>query len=695
MTPAVDYTKAVLEYAGRDYRREQELSSHATDDQVSRIFTRHSHTALPRACILARVAHTLTPARCARAQGFDPASGRMAEDGRPWKMVDWQAEARSSCIRRTWRAKWNLHPRGPRWLPEIIRMTWYLQIINLVFSIQGGVDGDLGGPFFYSRTSCCGVSGTPKSLPSKFDVHYPKTMKDYKVNVTTIKACDLPILNRTDPNWSHSLYCPSWSYVKHFQQLLSADRNVYISAASLIALPMGAGLGDSIGRKPILVFSSIMGIKSHLCNLLSSLPWFIHHDPNAYVLYASAVLSGLTSGAGPVSTGMMVDLIPANMREQGFPVMAGFGVIGQIVVFGLGFYLLGLYLTSYTIFWEITLFTYIGCFLFQLFLLPESMPDKLMRPFTWTSLLPTTYYYRSIKMIGQQGLLIGVCVCQFLLAFTSKGVSSVQTNQLLFGPLEYTQQSVLIPGIILIMTQLAGSACAAAWLPRLGVWFCFFGGNLMMLLGMLGYTVWPILWLNYYDCWGPEGCPEHLWIAKLGPIIFGSLIIQWFAAFANPAAAVILSKAVGQEQQASVQAAFQLMIQISGMWAPKFYTHLFFYTNPTGWPVVYYGIFSVALNCVNYCIALFVYWWCVYRPEMAQQAKAPLVGVVESTANPRRHVGLVRSVAQSVNYLRWTSDDYRREIAADNYRARHGASTSPHPGPVFLLVYDLNLSRLD
>lgn len=38
-----------------------------------------------------------------------------------------------------WNAEHNLRARGPKWLPEIIRLTWYLQLINLVFAIHGTV----------------------------------------------------------------------------------------------------------------------------------------------------------------------------------------------------------------------------------------------------------------------------------------------------------------------------------------------------------------------------------------------------------------------------------------------------------------------------------------------------------------------------------------------------------------------------
>ena len=56
--------------------------------------------------------------------GADSARGEMQWSERPWDLVDWEAEERLGWWTRMWRAKWNLKPRGPLWLPEIIRMTW-------------------------------------------------------------------------------------------------------------------------------------------------------------------------------------------------------------------------------------------------------------------------------------------------------------------------------------------------------------------------------------------------------------------------------------------------------------------------------------------------------------------------------------------------------------------------------------------
>ena len=90
--------------------------------------------------------------------------------------VDWEAEEKKGFWTRLWRAKWNLIARGPIWLPEVIRLTWYLQVISVVVGLHQGIDNTLFQPFFWARTSCCGASGTPKELAASYDVHYPDTM---------------------------------------------------------------------------------------------------------------------------------------------------------------------------------------------------------------------------------------------------------------------------------------------------------------------------------------------------------------------------------------------------------------------------------------------------------------------------------------------------------------------------------------
>ena len=89
----------------------------------------------------------------------------------------------------------------------------------------------------------------------------------------------MPALPRDDAYWSHSDYCPNFDYVKKFVQDLNAGRVVSTMLTALFFLPIGAGIADKVGRKPVFFFGMMVGIKSLVCNLLASLVYFVHLDP--------------------------------------------------------------------------------------------------------------------------------------------------------------------------------------------------------------------------------------------------------------------------------------------------------------------------------------------------------------------------------------------------------------------------------
>ena len=97
-----------------------------------------------------------------------------------------------------------------------------------------------------------------------------------------------------------------------------------------MATTAGCVAGDTVGRKPVIVFSAVMVTKALAANLLSSLPFFVLHDPNGVLLFVSGVLTSLASGGAPASTGMLVDIVPWELREVAFPVMNG-GSSGRVV----------------------------------------------------------------------------------------------------------------------------------------------------------------------------------------------------------------------------------------------------------------------------------------------------------------------------------------------------------------------------
>jgi len=576
--------------------------------------------------------------------------GEMKWNERPYQLVDWAAEEKLGRWTQMWRAKWNLKPRGPLWLPEIIRMTWFLQVCGMVMGIHQSIDGDMAGAFFYSRTSCCGESGTPKQLPAHYDVHWPKTFNDYHVNVSHLKACDVPLLSPDDSAWSHSAYCPNWSYVKAFTQNLNAGRSMSLTAMSLLCMPIGAGLADKRGRKVILVMVHVLAMKSILCNLVSSTPFFVHLDPRAYLLYASALLSGMASGSGPTNMAMMVDLIPGNMREQGFPMLRLFTVPGKVIVFAIGYPLLAMHMKNYTTFWMVSLLTDFVCLAFFVIFLPESMPDKLKQPVQKADLFPGTYYWRAIKIILKYPLLVGILPSIAVNSFAGSGMGSVKNNQLWMGPLKFKQEQTLIPHLVRMCIDIPANSLAAVVIPRIGVWKAIFGGYAMHLVFGLLADMWPIYIMNHYNCWGSTHCGNgdwgtHLWLAKWGGTISKEVVSPFVDAIHGPAEEAMLSMQVSQTEQASVQAAFSLVRSLSGMYAPLFFTNHFFNTSWTSWRVITFSFVGYSVHAIG----LFLYFL-AYRLDryLVYHSTARVV-----TAKPT-------ATAQRLSGQDATINDYRR-----------------------------------
>ena len=73
--------------------------------------------------------------------GREPGEGGGGADPADCASAGWEREEGESDCSYWWRAQWNFKPRGPLWLPQIVRMTWYLQIVTMMTSIQGKIDG--------------------------------------------------------------------------------------------------------------------------------------------------------------------------------------------------------------------------------------------------------------------------------------------------------------------------------------------------------------------------------------------------------------------------------------------------------------------------------------------------------------------------------------------------------------------------
>ena len=75
-----------------------------------------------------------------------------------------------------------------------------------------------------------------------------------------MRACEVPLLSPDDPQWSHSKYCPNWGYVRKFVTKLNAGRAMSLTGTALFFLPIGAGLADKAGRKPVFAAGHLLAL---------------------------------------------------------------------------------------------------------------------------------------------------------------------------------------------------------------------------------------------------------------------------------------------------------------------------------------------------------------------------------------------------------------------------------------------------
>ena len=351
-----------------------------------------------------------------------------------------EERAKESKWTRIWEAQHNLRPRGPACVPQVLRLTWHLSIVVWLFSFTLYVDGDATMPYKYSRVSCCGANGTPKNLPS----HYDLKLK----NGTVIGACDIPAVARSDPTWSHSMHCANYAYVQQFIQELQAIRTPIVQIANAACLPLGAAAADAFGRKTIMIFSISLSCIGILCNLIDALPWFIANDVPGYLLYASSIFSALGSAATTVFAAAVVDLLPHDMRSSGFGTYQAFTAAGPLTAFIVAFYLLSLDIDDYSWFWVFALVVQVTLLAFAVVFMPETLPRDKRKQFVLAEANPVSYYTDCLKLLLQDPVKIGLSVNSFLCC----GLAVAGFNALIFsyliGPLHYTQQLAMLPGVV-------------------------------------------------------------------------------------------------------------------------------------------------------------------------------------------------------------------------------------------------------
>ena len=137
------------------------------------------------------------------------------------------------------------------------------------------------------------------------------------------------------------------------------------------AAPILGSLSDRFGRRKIIL-TALAGsaIDYVIMGLAPSLAW----------MFIARIISGMTAGALATCNAYIADVTPPEKRAQGF------GIVGA--AFGFGFAIgpaIGGYLGGISL--RLPFFAAAGCVglnaLYGAFVLPESLPPELRRPFSW------------------------------------------------------------------------------------------------------------------------------------------------------------------------------------------------------------------------------------------------------------------------------------------------------------------------
>ena len=161
----------------------------------------------------------------------------------------------------------------------LIKVTWKLILCSFMASIYGKIDGDIWSPYLFSRVHCCDKVGTGGPMLNeigsasfgKYNITALEDILAYGVDPKTvdpvygIPACEVPVMPRDDPLWSHSLYCDNNQYILDQTQKTKTAYSTLNILGTILFLPTGGHIGDVWGRKKVIFWTGFVSIGITMC----------------------------------------------------------------------------------------------------------------------------------------------------------------------------------------------------------------------------------------------------------------------------------------------------------------------------------------------------------------------------------------------------------------------------------------------
>jgi len=332
--------------------------------------------------------------------------------------------------------------------------------------------------------------------------------------------------------------------------------------------PLVGNLSDRFGRRPVLLTSLVVMAIDYVVMALAGAIW---------LLFIGRIVGGVTAATQSTAMAYVADISKPEEKA------ANFGLIGA--AFGVGFVfgpLIGGLLASYGTrapFYAAAVLASAN-FLFGYFVLPETVTDRIRRPFSWLRANP----FGAFKHIGALPGLRPMLVLMFFygVAFFVYPAVWAYYGQIRFG---------WGPGMVGVSLAVYGISIAVVQGVLIRPILARIGERRAVILGLI-VEVAAFVFLGF---------------VQAGWMALAFTVVAAFGAIAGPALQGIMSRTAQDNQQGELQGILTSINAIAVIIAPLIMTQTFFFFTRENAPIYSPGapfLLSAVLTVV--CIGLFL-----------------------------------------------------------------------------------------
>lgn len=300
-----------------------------------------------------------------------------------------------------------------------------------------------------------------------------------------------------------------------------------------VCAPILGVLSDRFGRRPVLLLSCLgLGLDYIVMAVAPTLGW----------LFAGRIVSGITAASFTTANAYIADVTPPARRAGSFGLLGAAWGIGFVVGPALGGLLGGV--DPRLPFWAAAALA-LANFLYGFFVLPESLPPRRRRAFTWSRANPVG----ALRLLRSHPELFGLALVSLLFSTAHQALPSVFVLYTGFR-FHWGPRTV---GFMLALVGMAGVVVQGFLVKRaVGA----LGERRALLVGLAAGAV-------MFAIYGLAPTPA---LFCLG-IPFGAV-----SGFYGPALTSLMTRRVGRSEQGALQGASGSIMALTGLYSPAMFS---------------------------------------------------------------------------------------------------------------------------